>query len=352
MSFHFLNIQQEPSPAIEALLTNNVIGTPGLSMLYQHLGVKDKLYQIPKPHVVSVQRNGHITGTCIFCERDVQGTTGFYVRYFAFQDGFRLKEIQQQRKQKKTSAIRTEIDELLRGKGLVADPEKNFFQYAYVDPRNPRSARLCEEFGFIPVRNYTTRLFSRVSPQQHAHLPIKELPAAHEKIRTLLTAFYKDYNQVSFENLTKTYYYIENEAGEVLAGVQVNADAWRILTLPGEYGKLLLNIFDSMPLLSRVLSKHFRFLAVEGIYYQEGAEQLFEQLLETLLYRHNFHTAIMVVDTDSSLYRLTEKINLGLLAKLSPDVYGHVIVRHHPTNNVFIAEQKNQPSYISVHDVS
>lgn len=352
MSFQFLTIEPGPTKIVSALLTNNVIGTPGLSMLYQHLGVQDKLYQIPKPHVVSVQRNGHIMGTCIFCERDVHGTTGFYVRYFAFQDGFRLKEIPQQRKQAKTSVIRKEIDALLTGKGLVADATKTFFHYAYVDPRNPRSARLCEEFGFIPVRNYTTRLFSRLWPKVQAHLTIKELPAADEKVRTLLTSFYKTYNQVSFENLMRTYYYIEDAGGEMIAGVQVNPDAWHILTLPGRFGKTLLNIFDRTPLLSRVLSKHFRFLAVEGIYYQEGKEKEFERLLETLLQRHQLHTAILVVDTDSSLYRLTEKIDLGLLAKLSPEVYGDVIVRHHPADETFIAQQKNRPAYISVHDVS
>lgn len=347
----FLSIESQPSKQFEELLSRNVIGTPGLSMLYRHMGVKQKLYRIAKPHVISVQRNGVLMGACCFCEREVDGVTGFYVRYFAFQDGFRLKVLNVQRQQKKVSAIRSEIQELLAGKGLVSDTDKRFFHYAYVDPRNPRSARLCEEFGFVPVRQYTTQLFSRLWPKKHPHLSIKELPAIDARVRSLLTSFYKDYQHVSFENLQKTWYYMENEAGEIVAGAHVNPDAWQITALPGRNGKALLAFFNRMPLLSRLLSKHFRFLAVEGIYYQEGKEKLIEHLLETLLHHHSLHTAIMVTDTDSSLYRMTQRIKLGLLAKLSPRVYGNVIIYNHPDDTT-ITQQKSRPAYISVHDVS
>jgi len=305
-------------------------------MLYQHLGVAQKLYHIARPHFVSIRKK-NVVGTCCFCERDFRGTTGFYVRYFAFHSSFQLKETPSLHVRKKSSALRTEILELLSGKGLLPDANKTFFHYAYVDPRNPRSARLCEEFGFIPVRQYTTRLFSRLWPKLHHKLNVKQLLAADERIRTLLATFYRDYNHVSFENLSKTYYYVENEAGEIIAGVQVNPDAWRILTLPGLNGNMLLNVFDRMPLLSRLLSKRFRFLAVEGIYYREGKEHVFEQLLETLLHQHSLHTAIMVMDTASSLYRLTQQINLGLLAKISPEIHGHVIARYHGTDEAFVA---------------
>lgn len=350
MSFRFLQIQSQPSEIIEALLTRNVIGTPGISMLYQHLGVRQKLHAIPKPHIVSVQRNDRVMGTCCFCERDFEGTTGFYVRYFAFRDGFRLKALPAQRHSKKSSSIRAEVYELLDGRGLVPNTNQSFFHYAYVDPRNPRSARLCEEFGFVPVRQYTTRLFSRFWPKQHTSLYIKELPSADARIRELLTSFYKQYNHVSFENLNTVYYYTEDESGEIMAGMQVHVDAWRIRELPGRNGKALLAIFDRMPLLSRLLSRHFRFLAVEGIYFRAGREHVFEQMLETLLHRYALNTAIMVVDTESSLHRLTQQINLGLLDKISPRVKGNVIVRS--TDGILIGRQKSRPAYISVTDVS
>jgi hypothetical protein len=88
------------------------------------------------------------------------------------------------------------------------------------------------------------------------------------------------------------------------------------------------------------------------MYCKPGKEAVFERLLETLLHQHKMHTAIMVVDTESSLYTLTEKLNLGLLAKISPEVYGNVIVHFEGLSEAFIQHQKSAPSYISVHDLS
>lgn len=351
MNFRYLSIQDNPSLQLERLLKSNVIGTPGLSMLYQHLGVEQKLYTIAKPHFITIARNDVVIGTCCFCEREFREGLGLYVRYFAFKEGYRLKGAPHTKGHAKTSGIRTEIKDLLSSNVLLKKTYP-FFHYAYVDPRNPRSSNICKEFGFIPIRQYTTQLFSRIFPQAHTTLNMKQLPASSERIRSLLTTCYAAYNHFSFENLNKTYYYVEDENGEIVAGVQVNPDAWRVLTLPGTYGKLLLSLFDRMPFFSRLLSRHFKFLAVEGMYCQQGQEKVFEQLLEKLLHQHHLHTAIMVVDTNSPLYTLTQKIKLGLLAKLSPKVYGNVIARFQGLSEAFIQKQKSAPSYISVHDVS
>lgn len=352
MNFTYIKVQRHASPEIEALLKDNVIGTPGLSMLYQHLGVEQKLYSIDKPHFITIRRKDSLIATCCFCERSFQGTIGFYVRYFAFTKGFRIKGVPQLKGNVKTSGIREEIKSLLSGTALLPPEQTSFFQYAYVDPRNPRSANVCEEFGFMPIRKYTTRLFSRIFLRDHPTLHVKQIPSSSERIQHLLTSFYREYNHFSVENLNKTYYYVEDDGGEIIAGVQVNPDAWRVLTLSGNYGKALLEVFDRLPLLSRLLSKNFKFLAIEGMYCKPGKEPVFEKLLETLLYQHQVHTAIMVVDTDSSLYTLTQQLKLGLLAKISPEVHGHVIARYQGLSETFIQQQKSTPSYISVHDLS
>lgn len=352
MEFTYLEVQQQPSQQMEALLKDNVIGTPGLSMLYQHLGVEQKLHSIPKPHFVTIRRKDSLIATCCFCERNLQGTVGFYVRYFAFTKGFRIKGVPQLKGNVKVSAIREEIKNLLSSAPLLPPKPTSFFHYAYVDPRNPRSANVCEEFGFVPIRKYTTKLFSRIFPKNHPTLLIKQISSSTERIRALLTTFYSKYNHFNVENLNKTYFYVEDEGGEIIAGVQVNPDAWRVLTLPGKHGKTLLEVFDRIPFLSRLLSKNFTFLAVEGMYCKAGNETVFEKLLETLLHQYQLHTAVMVVDTESSLYTLTQQLKLGVLAHISPEVHGHVIARYQGVSEAFIQQQKNAPSYISVHDLS
>ncbi|NBP69536.1 MAG: hypothetical protein EBU52_12405 [Cytophagia bacterium] len=352
MNFQYLNIHQKPNKQLLELLNSNVIGTPGLSMLYQHLKVEEKLYSIATPHFLTIERNNEVVGTCCFCERNFNTITGFYVRYFAFKNDFRISGKPNTKSRLKSSGIRSEVKALLNGDCLLNQKQTQFFHYAYVDPRNPRSANLCDEFGFVPVRKYTTRIFSRFFPKPQYKLDIRETSSSSEKIKTLLGRFYSNYNHFTFENLNKNYYYIENTEGEILAGAQVNPDAWRIETLPGKFGKALLAVFSHTPILSKLLSNHFRFLAVEGIFYAAGCEPLFERLLEHLLYQFKMHTAIMVVDTQSSLYDLTHKMNLGFLSATSPEVYGNVIVHPHQLPEYFMKHQQLKPAYISVHDVS
>ncbi len=321
-------------------------------MLYQHLNVEPKLYNITTPHFITIERNHEVVGTCCFCERSFNSITGFYVRYFAFKNDLRINSKPNTKYRLKSSGIRNEVKSLLNGSYLLNKAQTQFFHYAYVDPRNPRSANLCEEFDFVPVRKYTTRIFSRFFPKQQHQLNIKETTSGSERISTLLSNFYSNYNHFTFENLNKNYYYIENTEGEILAGVQVNPDAWRIETLPGKFGKALLTIFNYTPLLSKILSRHFRFLSMEGIFYAAGYEPLFEKLLEHLLNQFKMHTAIMVVDTKSSLYDLTHKMNLGFLSATSPEVYGNVIVHARQLPESFMKDQQLKPAYISVHDVS
>ncbi len=352
LDYQYLRIQTKASPTIEALLKDNVIGTPGLSMLYQHMGVRQKLYSIAQPHFITLQRQNKVVATCCFCERNFQGITGFYIRYFAFAEGFRLKGIPVATTQVKASALRAEIKSLLQGVGLVDSATMPFFHYAYVDPRNPRSANVCQEFGFIPIRHYTTRLFSRLFPKANSHLTIQQASADDEKVIKRLRSFYADYHHFQLENLRGTYYYVENEQGEMLAGLQVDPDAWRIMTLAGRYGKVLLNVFHLMPILSRLLSKNFKFLATEALYCKPGAEKILGQLLEALLHRHGLHTALIVLDTDSSLYQITQQLRLGILSKLAPEVHGHVIARYQGLDDGFLAQQHSRPVYISVRDLS
>jgi hypothetical protein len=321
-------------------------------MLYQHLHAEEKLYNIATPYFLTIERNNEVVGTCCFCERSFQTNTGFYVRYFAFKNDFRISGKPNTKSRLKSSGIRNEVKALLNGNLLLNQKERQFFHYAYVDPRNPRSANLCDEFGFVPVRKYTTRIFSRFFPKQQHQLNVKVATSDSEKVRTLLSNFYSNYNHFTFENLNKNYYYIENTAGEIVVGVQVNPDAWRIETLPGKFGKAILSVFSQTPFLSKLLNKHFRFLAVEGVFYESGSEPLFEKLLEHLLCQFKMHTAIMVVDTQSSLYKLTDKIDLGFLATTSPEVYGNVIVHSHQLAESFMEDQRLKPAYISVHDVS
>src|SRR5688572_6025176 len=168
MTFRYLKILRSPTTQLQEILNKNIIGTPGQGMLYQHLEVNQKINQIKDPYFVNLVRAGQIAGTCCFCSRDTlnngQNIRGFYVRYFSFLNSFRRKSIKEKAKGG-NSGLRREIELLLSGEGLEVRPGEKFFHFAYVDPRNERSALLCEEFGFEPIRQYATIIFNRLNPK-------------------------------------------------------------------------------------------------------------------------------------------------------------------------------------------
>jgi hypothetical protein len=252
---------------------------PGKSMQYQHMNVPDKVIGISKPHFISVIRNQKIIGTCVFCQRENTSTdetiTSFYIRYFSIDAMFRRKYVKI-KNTAKSGLIKREIKSLLDGKSLVAGRTKFYF-YAYVDYANARSKSLCEEFGFEPVRQYTTVIFNRINPSEQINVH----QISHEgesKIRELIVGFNKGHNMFSIENLFKgkPYYVIRDLNEGIVAGAQVNPDSWKIFSLPGFIGNSMLNVFTHVPILNKLMSKNYRFLTLEGVFFKPGFEASIE----------------------------------------------------------------------------
>lgn len=354
MGFHYLNIIRSPTPELLEILNNNVIGTPGHGMLYQHLGVDDKICQLENPHFVNLIRAGKIVGTCCFCGRTTlnngQKIRAFYVRYFTFKNAFRRKSINEKIRFGK-SGLRKEIDSLLSAECLGMTSGEKFFHYAYVDPRNKRSALLCKEFGFEPIREYSTLIFSRLNPKMDLSGIVEA--QSEETVKELLKTFYQGFTSLSFENLSgRKYYFIKNGRGQIVAGALVNPDRWKIHSLPGQMGKIVLEVFSRTPFLNRLLNKDFRFITLEGIYFTTGHEKYLEQLFESLLAIHKVNSAICVVDPEGILYTTLKSLRLGLLNKLKKEIKGNIICRFVNFSEIEKKKFKESPAYISGIDVT
>ena len=349
MNFRYLTITKSPDAELLEVLNNNIIGTPGQGMLYQHLQVNQKINLIQDPYFVNLVRAEKIVGTCCFCCRETLNSgkkiKSFYVRYFSFRDAFRRKSIPEKTGSRR-SALRREVETLLTGQGLEVSQGEKFFHYAYVDPRNKRSAVLCEEFGFERVREYTTVMFSRLNPKADSSLRIIETPA--ESVMELLKTHYEDFNMLSFENLRyKKYYFIENDNGQRVAGVLVNPDQWKIHSLPGFFMNVLLKIFTRIPVLNKLLNENFRFLTFEGVYVLPGHEKYLEKLFESLLARYKVNTAICIVDAESKIYSSLKSLRLGLMSRLNKEVKGYVICRFQNFTEEERSIFKSHPAFIS-----
>lgn len=357
MGYRFFTISNTPTKALVDLLKDNIIGTPGLSMLYQHLQVQEKVDKISDPFYVSLVKGDNILGTCCFCSRDTWNATktmgSFYLRYFTFKAMYRSSHKTQVHKENPDSKLRSEIKELLSGNGLGQRAEEPFFHYAYVDPKNSRSLALCNEFGFEPVRKFSTVIFNRINPKKSATVE-KISPSQVPEIREKLISFYKNYTMFSFENLFNrgSYYVVRDQENNIVAGVQANPDRWKVLELPGLSGKIILNLFSSLPYLNRLIKKEYEFITLEGLFVIPGNGKYLEVLFESILAQYDKNSAMLWVDRESSLYTTLRSIDLGILDKINHEVTANVICKF---VNVAEGEQKlfkSHPAYISGTDLT
>jgi hypothetical protein len=173
-------------------------------------------------------------------------------------------------------------------------------------------------------------------------------------VKKLLTGFYETFNMFSFENLLngRKYYTVRDSENRILAGAQVNADHWKIHSLPGISGKIILNFFSYMPVLRKLINRDYHFITLEGIYHAPGHESVLEKLFEGLLARYGVNSAIMVVDADSELYQKLRSLQLGPVDKLNKEVKGNVICKFFNFDNVEKESFRNRPAYISGIDVT
>ena len=98
-------------------------------------------------------------------------------------------------------------------------------------------------------------------------------------------------------------------------------ELWEVKGLPGFTGKVMLNIVSRLPLLKKIFSSNYRFLAIEGIYCKKGSENRLEVLLESALNIMGYNTAMIPIDKDSNLMSKISSVNFGLLNRL-----------HHPVD--------------------
>jgi hypothetical protein len=353
MGFKYLSIVKTPSPALLKLLTNNVIGTPKKSMVYQHMNVVQKVQNIKDPYFVNLERRGDILGTCCFCSRTTLNNSlaihSFYIRYFTFKEQFRRREVKD-KITNKSGEIKREIDSLLLGEGLGTKPDEKFYSYAYVDPKNERSLSLSKRYGFQVVRTFSTILFNRFYPV-HSNRVTKISENEILQVKEKLKSYYSEFNMFSFENFnSESYFVINDDKGNIIAGVQANRDQWRIHEMPGLKGKLILNILSKLPVLKKVISKDYHFLSFEYIYCKEGHEDVLESLFESLLSKFRVYVAMTWIDRDTELFKSLKSLNLGLVNKINEEVNIQVIARFVNFKESEIKNFQNHPSYISAID--
>ena len=349
MSLKVLKIYNNYTDQVKLLLENNPIGTPGVSMVYQHIRVEEKLKHIKKAFYVNLERNGNLIGTCCFCERHEEDQINYYIRYFAFQQSNRVKRNKGVNKLR-SGVISSDIEKVLEGSEFQNTGKKSTIFYAYLDPSNERSRVICESFGFKPVRLFQSILISRFSPNKKLDIS-KVSNEEKNDLLSKLHIFYKDYNFFNYENIFfEGNYYVYKIDGEIVAGIQATEEKWYIHELPGISGSLMLRVLSRLPLLNRLIKKDFSFLALEALFIKDGYEDKVEPMIESIMNLTRHHVALTIVDQESDLFRLYSSVSKGFISKINTTKSNNVIAKIN--GKLDLNNYKNSPSYISTLDLT
>ncbi|MFY0606735.1 MAG: hypothetical protein JXR10_08470 [Cyclobacteriaceae bacterium] len=307
-----------PSADIRELLSANIIGTPGQSLVYQHTRVGDKLDAIDRSFFLSVRLGSKAIGACCFIPRTVyiraNGVDAFYIRYFSFRNSFRASSKPYKHLSRKTSALRDEITQCLDGDGLNKIKP---LAYAYVDESNFRSKDIIDSFGFKKIGSFKVKFLSRFFPKEHGsveEIQAKELGEFKKRVEEE----YAEHSFVALDNIGfENGAYVFNENGRIVAGIQTYKERWKIHEVPGS--TRLLSIVSIIPLIKTIFNRDFRFLSIEGFFCHQGYEHTLEPLIETALARSNRNTAVACVDHNSLFYNRLCDIPTGVIQYMTKE---------------------------------
>jgi hypothetical protein len=341
-----------PPDSVIELLEGTLIGTEG--MLYQLLDTPSKIHELVNPHFLYLERNNNAIGNITICEREISlndnRQASLYIRYFAFDTIFQGGS----NKGKANSSFHEYFTALFESSNMdPSNPKKEKSIYwAFIDPENLRSFHMNERFGFETIGTFKTKSFSRVKPKLIKGVErIKE----EEKAEVLnnIKAFYKDFNFFSEVHLfDHGNYYIYHYNGEIVAGIQANPTRFRIESMPGLSGKILIKLLPYIPRIRKLINpKEHKFLATEGIFWKEGHKDKVQRLLEGVLYRSQHNSMLIWADDQN---KMLEELNVkwGTIQKIKKDNSINIVAKLNGFEKSEVDEIKAKKKYLSGFDMS
>ena len=293
-------IYEEATPELIQFLERTILGTNGAR--YQHLNTAKRIKELDNPLHLSLIRNEKIIANITFCRRG----KNWYIRYFAFDSLFQSSS--KTGNTKRNSVLRNDLKQFFKDK--LDSGEVDCF-YAYIDPKNDRSFDFAKELGFAKESTLYTQTFSRLSPKSSKRVKILDFdnPLLKEKIRSFeLESFFHDVTT------SDRFYGVISADNNLLAIAAINHLNWKIIRLPGRFGKALTKIIPYLPFFRKlIVPKNHQFLGLDHVWAQKDNPRLYMELIESILAIEKTNLAIWW--TDSRVKKITP-LNWGIGHKL------------------------------------
>ncbi|HKK76886.1 MAG TPA: GNAT family N-acetyltransferase [Saprospiraceae bacterium] len=335
-------VEEGISPFIVNFLKTVRLGTDGA--VYRHYDTEDRIAHIEQPYTAYATEGEKFVACMVMSRIETwqgdQPLDSYYIRYFSAHPDYRGKGI-------------TKEMSLLFIDAFVKTLPQGTLLYGVLEGGNSRSIKIVEKVGFEDRKPVRTIGFSRFFPKGSKRIERITTEAEREEVLNLLEDFYADYAIRHFQNVfQKDRYYVIREKGEILAGLQVHKTVWKVESMPGLSGKIMLNVLPRLPLVNKMFNpRHFEFITFEGIYYKSGEEAALYELIEGLLAQEKLKSAVFWLAEDAPLAKMIlERGKLGLIHRFVKDA--GTFIAYNTTN--LSEEQLEQllryPPYISSFD--
>lgn len=360
-----LKLEQKANEDVRALLNKTILGTPG-GIQYKLSNINDKIDRLEDTQFLCLNLRGRTIGTIalsrrIFEHDNFHPLATDYIRYLSIKGLMRDESKHKSKKQKSTrknnktkALVASFFEDSSKIKGDSIPSSSDYIMYAFVDSHNERSANLVESNGFKTYRKFKTIAYNNFSCKKQTQVKKLEDSVYKEQVKQYL---YKEYSEHSLYhpnliNLKEDYWILE-ENGQLIAGIKVRPTSWKILNLPGMYGKFLVNYLPKINFFKRHMNpKDFRFLACEGIIVRDGHEQKLTKLLEGVCYEHKTSIAMFWFDTKSPLLKRLSKIRkMGILKKMLNFKPASLYIRAEKISSKTDQLLQERPTYISAYDI-
>ncbi|WP_211325287.1 GNAT family N-acetyltransferase [Larkinella arboricola] len=323
--------------AVADLLATIVYGAHGIR--YRHSGRELKIGQFQNPLYFHLYVSGTLQGFYCLDRRTVTGPwgpiDGFYGRYLAVSEAFQGRGYGRLLKSEAVRYVERQFT-------------PPYLFYSYIEEKNVRSMRLSNERGFASYGQLKTFVFRRLRPRPDprvARIPPAELTAFLPRLQAAYQTYaLKTDARIGYQGN----YFGLKEGNEWVAGVQANPVSWQFLTMPGTSGWLMMYVLPHLPLLNRLFSPSYRFLALEGPYLQPGREALLPTLLESVLAHFQLSSALIQIDSQDPLLP-TVTTNMGLFSGFE-SVNTHVMIKAHGLTPDQLERLQHAPFYCSSFD--
>lgn len=356
-----LQIRESVADEVVELLESTTLGTPG-GTRYKHVGSEAKIREVRNPYFLELWKGKRLLGALCMAHRqtdDPEATNNaFYIRYLSVMDAMQRKV----NKDTADASSGTRSNSLLKRvlHRFYDNPEvlmqltgrEHAVFYAYVELDNERSRQMTSNMGFEQIGKFSTLIFSRIFPKRNRNA--RRLGVAERSsITALLAETYRDHALFSTANLFyQDNYWVLEEEGEIVAGLQAAPIQWVITEMPGLSGKATLKMLPWVPLVNRMFNpRKWQFIVVDAIYCKPGREKALHQLMAHACVENGVYSALLWLDHLDPLYgRLKKYGKLGVLNRVNGDTPASIIARF---NGVSPKDQKRirtQPRYISAFD--